>query len=51
MGQAFTPFNNKEKSLELKVIYQQLSTRVEVNGIGDDQWQFGALHIGTSYNF
>ncbi|MGD1893000.1 MAG: hypothetical protein ACFB15_20740, partial [Cyclobacteriaceae bacterium] len=36
MGYAFTPFNKKEKSLELKVLYQQLSTRVEVNGIGDD---------------
>ncbi|MEM6842506.1 MAG: hypothetical protein AAF632_09800 [Bacteroidota bacterium] len=51
VGYAFTPLNNKENALELKVLYQQLSTRVEVNGVGDDQWQFGALHIGISYNF
>jgi hypothetical protein len=51
VGYAFTPFHNKENIWELKVLYQQLSTRVEVNGIGDDQWQFGALHLGTSYNF
>ena len=51
MGYAFTPFHNKEKALELKILYQQLSTRVEVNEVGNDQWQFGAFHIGGSYNF
>ena len=51
VGYAFTPYSNKEKALGLRVIYQQLSTRVEVNGIGDDQWQFGALNVGTAIVF
>jgi hypothetical protein len=51
LGYAFTPFADKTNALELQVMYQQLSTRVEVDGIGDDQWRFGALHLGGSINF
>lgn len=51
VGYAFTPFKNKSTAIELQVTFQQLSTRVEVDGIGDDQWQFGALHLGGSVSF
>ncbi len=51
IGYAFTPFKNKSTALELQATYQQLSTRVEVDGIGNDQWRFGALHLGGSISF
>jgi hypothetical protein len=35
----------------VQLTYQQLSTRVEVNGIGDDQWKFGALNFTVAMNF
>jgi hypothetical protein len=44
-GYTFTPFANKAFGIETKIAYQLSSTRVEVNGLGDDQWQFGALHF------
>lgn len=50
-GYAFVPFKNKLTTIELKVGYQLANTRVEVNGIGDDHWQFNALYFGTSINF
>ena len=51
LGYALRPFKPKNKAIELKAGYQLANTRVEVNGIGDDQWQFGALYLGTSFNF
>ena len=51
IGYGFKPFNNKSKSIELKTGYQLANTRVEVNGIGDDNWQFGALSFGSSFDF
>jgi hypothetical protein len=51
LGYGFTPFKNKSQSLEIKTGYQLANTRVEVNGIGDDGWQFGALSFGISFNF
>lgn len=50
-GYAWQPFQKKSTSIEFKAGYQLASTRVEVNGIGDDQWQFGAFYVGTSLNF
>lgn len=50
-GYSFQPFKNKSKAIELKAGYQLANTRVEVNNIGDDQWQFGALFFGTSVIF
>lgn len=51
VGYALQPFINKKTLVELKAGYQLASTRVEVSGIGDDQWKFGALYAGTSLNF
>lgn len=51
LGYGLTPFKNKTKSIEIKTGYQLANTRVEVNGIGDDNWQFGALYFCTSFNF
>ena len=51
LGYAFTPFKDKTNAIEVQVLYQQLGTRVEVDGIGDDQWRFGALHAGVNINF
>jgi len=51
VGYSFLPFKDKTKSLDVQVLYQQLSTRVEVNGIGDDQWKFGALNFTLALDF
>jgi hypothetical protein len=51
LGYSLTPFKNKTKSLDAMIIYQQLGTRVEVNGIGDDQWKFGAVNFIVAYSF
>jgi hypothetical protein len=51
VGYSFLPFKDKTKTLDLQVVYQQLSTRVEVNGIGDDQWKFGALNYTMAFSF
>lgn len=51
VGYSFLPFKDKSKSLDVQVLYQQLSTRVEVNGIGDDQWKFGALNFTVAMGF
>lgn len=50
-GYAFQIFKDKSKAIELKAGYQLANTRVEVNVIGDDNWQFGAIYFGTSFNF
>ena len=51
VGYSFVPFKDKSKSLDVQALYQQLSTRVEVNGIGDDQWKFGALNLTVAMSF
>ena len=51
VGYSFLPFKDKSKSLDAQILYQQLSTRVEVNGIGDDQWKFGALNFTFAMSF
>lgn len=51
LGYGLTPFKNKSQCIEIKAGYQFVNTRVEVNGVGDDNWQFGALFFGTSFNF
>lgn len=50
-GYALTPFSNKLTAVELKAGYQLANTRVEVNGVGDDQWQFSAYYLGVSLCF
>ncbi|HMG90058.1 MAG TPA: hypothetical protein VK589_08355 [Chryseolinea sp.] len=50
-GYSFLPFKDNSKSLDVQLIYQQLSTRVEVNGIGDDQWKFGTLNFTVAVSF
>ena len=51
VGYSFLPFKNKSRSIDAQVLYQQLSTRVEVNDIGDDQWKFGALNVSVAMSF
>ena len=51
VGYSILPFKNESRSVDVQVMYQQLSTRVEVNGIGDDQWKFGSLHVGVAMSF
>jgi hypothetical protein len=36
---------------DAKILYQQMSTRVEVNDIGDDRWKFGALNFTLALSF
>lgn len=50
-GYSFLPFKNKEKAIELQLLYQLMSTRVEVNEVGDDQWKFGAIGINVVFVF
>jgi hypothetical protein len=51
IGYSFTPFKNKEKSLDFQIIYQNNNVRVEVDKIGDDQWKYSALNVMLSMNF
>ena len=51
VGYSFLPSKNKTRSIDLQALYQHLSTRVEVNGIGDDQWKFGALNFTVAMSF
>jgi len=51
IGYTFTPFNDKSIGLNFEAQYQYYSTRVEVSGIGDDQWTFGALHLSAGIQF
>ena len=37
--------------LAMDLYYQQMSTRVEVNGLGDDNWSFGSFSLMLTYNF
>ncbi|MBC8154794.1 MAG: hypothetical protein H7Z72_18005 [Bacteroidetes bacterium] len=50
-GYSITPFANKRKSIDLQAVYQQFGTRVEVNGVGNDPWQFGSLNAGVALSF
>jgi hypothetical protein len=50
-GYSLTPFRNKRKALDLQLSYGQFSTQVEVDGVGNDQWRFGALHVGAALSF
>jgi hypothetical protein len=51
VGYSITPLKDKSKSIDAQIHYQQLSTRVEVDGIGDDQWKFGALTFMIALSF
>lgn len=50
-GYTLTPFANSSLGINLEAQYQFYSTRVEVSGIGDDQWTFGALHLMAGLQF
>jgi hypothetical protein len=51
VGYSLTPLKNKSKTIDLQLIYQYNTTRVEVNGIGDDQWSYSALSLMGAINF
>lgn len=51
VGYSLQPFKNKAKKIDLQVIYQFNSTRVEVNKIGNDQWTYSALTLMGAINF
>jgi hypothetical protein len=51
LGYSWNPFKNKQKSLDIQAIFQQNSVRVEVNGIGNDQWSYTALNFMLAMNF
>jgi hypothetical protein len=51
VGYSLTPFPRKHTAIDLSVLYQRYGTRVEVNGIGDDPWRFGALAILVGLTF
>jgi len=51
LGYSITPFANKRKSIDIQAAYQQFGTRVEVDGVGNDQWTFGSLNVGAAVSF
>jgi hypothetical protein len=51
LGYPIIVSQEKPKTLDLQINYQLIQTRVEVNGIGDDNWRFGALHLSVVFNF
>jgi hypothetical protein len=51
LGYSIKPFKNSEKTFDIKAIYQLNNTRVEVDNIGNDLWQFSGLNLIASINF
>lgn len=51
VGYAFKPFKQSQKTVDIKAVYQLNSTRVEVDDVGNDQWQFSGLNFIASINF
>lgn len=51
VGYTFRPFKNQQIGLFTEGHYQLYQTRVEVSGVGDDQWRFGALRITGGIQF
>lgn len=47
-GYTLRPFASRDLALEIKAVWQAFRTRVEVNGIGDDQWRFQSLYYTLS---
>jgi hypothetical protein len=51
IGYSLKPLKNKSKTIDLQLIYQYNTTRVEVNSIGNDQWSYSALSLMGAINF
>lgn len=51
IGYTLTPFKNSKVGINLEANYQFYSTRVEVSGLGNDQWRFGALNLTAGIQF
>jgi len=51
IGYSLKPFKNSEKSFDVKAVYQLNNTTVEVDGIGNDLWQFSGINLIGSINF
>lgn len=51
VGYSLLPFKKKSKTIDLNLLYQFNSVRVEVNDIGNDQWNYSALTLMASINF
>jgi hypothetical protein len=51
LGYIWSPFPANDLSFFVEGLYQFYQTRVEVSGIGDDTWQFGALHLSGGIQF
>jgi len=51
LGYEFKPFNKKSSAIYLEGNYQMFATRVEVSGIGNDNWRFGALQLNLGIKF
>ena len=51
VGYSLLPFKNKSKTIDLNLLYQFNSVRVEVNDIGNDQWNYSALTLMAAINF
>ena len=51
LGHSFFPFKHGLTSLDLQFVYQFNSTRVEVNGLGNEQWTYSALSLLLALNF
>jgi hypothetical protein len=51
LGYTFRPFASQALGLFVEGQYQFYQTRVEVSGLGDDQWRFGALRLTAGIKF
>lgn len=51
LGHTFRPFKNQQLGLFAEGHYQFYQTRVEVSGVGDDAWRFGALRLSAGISF
>lgn len=51
VGYTLKPFQSSEKTFDIKAVYQLNNTRVEVDDVGNDLWQFSGLNFIASINF
>ncbi len=51
LGYTLHPFSNKRLGINIETSYQYYNPRVEVSGLGDDIWNFGAFNILLGVEF
>ena len=49
LGYTLRPFKKWRTGLDLSAEYKRMNTRVEVNGVGDDRWNYGSFNFNVAF--